>query len=104
MSRSARFSEKCPIPPLSVIRLERSDAETPAWDDEVGREFRVGYYSPSDGLDTIWLVDPSGDYCQMIDHEVLAGYFSIVAVSDEEDPFGHERDRIAPLNEPEHLS
>ena len=38
------------IPPRSRVRLVRFDKRTPAWRKDVGREFRVGYYSRKDGL------------------------------------------------------
>jgi hypothetical protein len=49
------------IPPCSLFRLERSDSKTSAWKKDVGRVFRIGYYSQQDGLDVIWLVNENGE-------------------------------------------
>jgi hypothetical protein len=38
------------IPPRSRVRLVRFDKRTPVWHKDVGRQFRVGYYSRKDGL------------------------------------------------------
>src|SRR5688572_15257454 len=56
-----------PIPPRSVVELVRADNRTPTWRRQIGRRFRIGYYSPQDGLDTVWLVDDVGTYCQTAD-------------------------------------
>jgi len=52
----ARKSLPKVIPPRSRVRLLRFDKRTPTWRKDVGREFRVGYYSRKDGLDYTWLV------------------------------------------------
>jgi hypothetical protein len=44
------------IPPRSRVRLIRADGQTPSWKKDTGRQFRVGYYNPKDGLNCIWLV------------------------------------------------
>jgi hypothetical protein len=44
------------IPPRSRVRLIRADGQTPSWKKDTGRQFRVGYYKPKDGLNCIWLV------------------------------------------------
>jgi hypothetical protein len=46
--------------PRSVVRLIRADPTTPAWNSEVGRIYRVGYYNRYDGFQTVWLVDDDG--------------------------------------------
>jgi hypothetical protein len=52
------------IPPRSRVRLIRADKKTPSWHQDVGRQFRIGYYSRQDGLDCIWLVNENGGYEQ----------------------------------------
>jgi hypothetical protein len=59
------------IPPRSQVRLIRSDRHTPSWRKDIGRQFRVGYYSRKDGLDCIWLVNESGKYEQTTDRGFL---------------------------------
>ena len=63
------------IPPRSVFRLARCDLRTKGWKADVGRVFRIGYYSRQDGLDTIWLVDELGKYEQTTDRDFLLKYF-----------------------------
>jgi hypothetical protein len=82
------------IPPRSIIRLARADSSAPAWIAQIGREFRVGYYSPQDGLDCIWLVNSNGEYEQTTDKSALLKYFDIVRLSKEPDLFGNSK---APL-------
>ena len=87
------------IPPLSVVELARADAKTPAWKEELGRRFRVGYYSKQDGLDVIWLVDETGDYCETTDRDFLLKYFDIIELSEVSDYFGDDSEIIGPLRE-----
>jgi|SRR5260370_1920889 len=63
------------IPPRSRVRLTRADDRTPNWKKDIGRHFRVGYYSPKDGLDCIWLVNEEGEYEQTTDRKFLLKYF-----------------------------
>src|SRR4029077_6880782 len=62
------------IPPLSRVRLVRTDKRTPTWRKDVGRQFRVGYYSRKDELDCIWLVNENGKYEQTTDRDFLVKY------------------------------
>jgi hypothetical protein len=82
-----RKKERLPkiIPPRSVFRLVRSDAKTPDWKADVGRIFRIGYYSRQDGLDVIWLVNERGQYEQSTDRDFRLKYFEPVEISDESD-------------------
>ncbi|MGA2443183.1 MAG: hypothetical protein ABSH08_19695 [Tepidisphaeraceae bacterium] len=82
------------IPPKALVRLSRYDEATPGWRKQIGREFRVGYYSPQDGLECIWLVNDSGDYEQTTDRRRLLMYFDLLRLSHETDFFGEKR---APL-------
>jgi hypothetical protein len=85
------------VPPRSVFRLIRSDAKTPNWKEDIGREFRIGYYGRQDGLDVIWLVDDRGKYEQSTDREFLVKYFELVKLSNETDLFGTRKSRLRPL-------
>lgn len=76
------------IPPETVVRLARADAKTPAWARAVGRRFQVGYYSRSDGLECIWLVNYAGEYEQTTDRQSLLKYFDIEELSSVEDLYG----------------
>ena len=54
-----KYSFPVPIPPCSVLSV--SGTARSSWAGEVGRIFRVGYYTKKDGLDCIWLVDEKGE-------------------------------------------
>ena len=86
-----------PIPPKSVVRLAAADKSTPEWKQDVGRLFRVGYYSKNDGTDCVWLVNEKGEYEQATDHEYLFRYFDIIQLSDERSLFGRNKPPIAPV-------
>jgi hypothetical protein len=75
----------------------RADRKTPCWQKEIGREFRVGYYSRQDGLDCIWLVNGDGKYEQATDRDFLLRYFEIVKLTDERDYYGVHKRRLGPL-------
>jgi hypothetical protein len=79
------------IPPRSIFRLVRCDASTPDWKSDVGRVFRIGYYSKQDGLEAIWLVNEDGKYEQTTDREFLLKYFEPVEISDESDLYGSKK-------------
>jgi hypothetical protein len=76
-------------PPRSRLRWIKARAR--AAQKHVGLVFRVGYYSWQDGLDCIWLVNEEGKYEQTIDHDFLAEYFEIVALSRERSLYGKNR-------------
>jgi hypothetical protein len=90
-----------PIPPCSVISVKRK-ARSP-WAKEVGRVFRIGYYSKMDGLDCIWLVDEEGNYDQTIDHEGLNDFFDIQSVAKERSLHGRGRPQFAPIKQKQHF-
>src|SRR5438046_1435304 len=77
VSRSSMSHGKI-IPPLSVVRLMRADKHTPRWKDQIGRIFRVGYYSRQDGIDCVWLVNEDGKYEQSADQASFRDYFEVV--------------------------
>ena len=89
------------IPPRSVVALVRADATTPAWRERVGEKFRVGYYSPNDGLDVIWLVDGDGRYAESVDPAGLLRHFSVDRLSDQTDWFGVNRPPLDKLDSAE---
>ena len=89
------------IPPRSVFRLARSDAATPDWKADIGRVFRIGYYSPQDGLEMIWLVDEQGRYEQTTDRSALLEYFEAITISDESDLYGADRPELGPMEDDE---
>jgi hypothetical protein len=92
------------IPPRTRVRLVRADRKTPAWKKEIGREFRVGYYSRQDGLDCIWLVNERGEYEETTDREFLLKYFDILRLSDERDYYGVNKRRLGPLKSGKKIS
>ncbi len=79
------------VPPRSIFRLIQSDANTPGWKADIGRIFRIGYYSQQDGLDVVWLVNEQGKYEQTTDREFLVKYFEPVKISDETDLYGYDK-------------
>jgi len=85
------------IPPLSIVKLERSDANTPAWKKQVGREFRIGYYCKHCGVDCVWLVNEEGTYEQTTDQSSLHEYFEVVELSHERSLYGRNKSPIPPL-------
>src|SRR6266849_7716144 len=64
-----KYSFRLPVPPRSIVRAKTSPSRS--WRKNVGRRFRIGYYSRMDGLDCIWLVNEEGKYEQTIDHDFL---------------------------------
>lgn len=85
------------IPPRSQVRLIRADRHSLSWREDIGRQFRVGYYSRKDGLDCIWLVNESGKYEQTTDRELLLKYFRVELLSDEKNLYGVGKRRLAKL-------
>ena len=85
------------IPPRSVVILRAADHQTPEWKNDVGRQFRIGYYSRKDGLNCVWLVNDAGEYEQTTDRIALLRYFSIEKLSKEKDYYGENRPPIPAL-------
>jgi hypothetical protein len=56
--------------------------------DQVGQFFRIGYYSPNDGLNTIWIVNEDGEYVGTIARDRLKKYFRVLSISNEVDYCG----------------
>ena len=83
------------IPPLSVVRLVRAGRHTPQWKNQIGREFRIGYYSRKDGTNCVWLVNDAGEYEQTVDQSALLQHFEIVERSKERAIFGLNRPPIS---------
>ncbi len=86
------------IPPRSRVRLVQFDKRTPAWRKDVGREFRVGYYSRKDGLGCIWLVNEDGKYEQTTDREFLLKYFDVERLSEERNFYGQGKRRLGKIH------
>ena len=91
------MSNKEIIPPLSVVRLVHADKQTPQWKSQIGRCFRIGYYSQQDETDCVWLVNEAGEYEQTADQDQLHDYFEIVELSTERSMFGAGCPPISPL-------
>jgi len=85
------------IPPLSRVRLVRTDKRTLTWRKDVGRQFRVGYYSRKDGLDCIWLVNENGEYEQTTDRDFLVKYFEIERLSQGKNFYGVGKRRFGKI-------
>jgi hypothetical protein len=90
-----KLNKKHPIPPLSIVRV--ADVARSPWKKQIGRRFRIGYYSPQDGLDCIWLVNEKGVYEQTLDHDYLRRYFVIEHLSTERSRYGRNRPILKPL-------
>ena len=87
------------VPPRSVVILATVDPrKSPDWKADRGRMFRIGYYSPKDGLDCIWLVNDAGEYEQTTDRVSLLQHFVILHLSNEKDLYGTKRPALKPLN------
>jgi len=80
-----------PIPPQSVVRWARTDRAARRWKEDIGRIFRIGYYSRMDGLDCIWLVNDEGEYEQTLDHEFLYRYLDVIHFAKDTNWYGHKR-------------
>lgn len=76
------------IPPRTRVLLRGGAGLGAAHRQDVGREFRVGYYSHDDGLDCIWLVNERGEYEQTVDKAYLLKHFEIVKWGRASDPYG----------------
>src|SRR5882724_732220 len=84
------------IPPRSLVRVIKTDASAPADRMHVGQQYRVGYYSPADGLCVIWLVDDRGKYFATTDKQDLIKRYEIEQLSNETDYYGDHRSRLRP--------
>jgi hypothetical protein len=85
-----------PIPPCTMVRVKASPTKKSA--ANIGKRFRVGYYSWQDGLDCIWLVNDDGKYERTIDHEFLHKFFEIELLLKERSLYGKNRPRLAPIS------
>ena len=92
---------KNPIPPRTVLRLNKLWPNARKQGHEVGEIWRVGYYSKKDGLECIWLVNTEGQYAWTSDHDWLYRKFEILSRSDEDDFYGDNREVLLPLSEEE---
>jgi len=85
-----------PIPPCTILRVKGSPSRK--WKGNVGKRYRVGYYSQQDGLDSIWLVNDDGEYQETVDHEFLHKFFEIELLSRERSLYGKNRPRLGPIS------
>ncbi len=85
------------VPPLSVVRVKRRE---PEWEDDlqIGKTFRIGYYSPQDGPDCVWLVNAEGSYFHTWDQTSLLETFEVIERSSETDRFGNNRPRLETIS------
>ena len=74
--------------PGTVLRLIKLWPYARKQGHEIGELWRVGYYSPQDGVDVVWLVDDNGAYKWSVDNEFVAQKFYVVTPSDNPDVFG----------------
>ncbi len=82
------------IPPLTLVEIIHADDSTPVWKEEIGMQFKIGYYSRQDGLNTIWLVNKNGEYCETTDRNSLLKYFKIINISASKDYVGDSSEPI----------
>ena len=90
-----KYPFRTPIPPCTIVRVKSSPSKS--WRKNVGRRFRIGYFSWMDGLDCIWLVNEEGKYEQTIDHDFLWKYFEIETISKERSLYGRNRPQFEPM-------
>jgi hypothetical protein len=96
VKRRKKYAFRTPVPPHSIVRVKTSPSRS--WWKNVGRRFRIGYYSWRDGLDCIWLVNEEGKYEQTIDHDFLQKHFEIETVFKERSLYGQNRPQFRPLH------
>jgi len=96
------FGKKIPkiVPPRSRVHLVRADNQTPSWKKDIGRQFRVGYYSRKNGLDCIWLVNEGEAYEQTADRGSLQKYFDVEHLSQEKNFYGLAKRRLQKIRIP----
>jgi hypothetical protein len=88
---------KRPLPPKSIVKLIKLWPHARKRGYEIGQSWRIGYYTPKDGLDVVWLVDANGDYSETADHDWLEKYFEVSFMSNERSFFGLKRTPLGPL-------
>ncbi len=87
-----KYPFRTPIPSRSIIRVKAAPRNP--WRKKLGERFRVGYYSRTDGLDCVWLVNDKGQYQETTDHAYLARFFEVEKVSKERSLYGRNRRRF----------
>jgi hypothetical protein len=71
------------------------------WGNDQGRVFRIGYYSPQDGLNCVWLVNEAGIYEQTTDQNSIGKDFEVLQLSTETDFHGVNREILRPISQDE---
>jgi hypothetical protein len=85
------------IPPRTIVKLLSE------WGNNRGRIFRIGYYSPQDDLNVVWLVNETGEYERTTDQASIKVDFEVLKRSDETDWFGKDREVLKPITNEELL-
>lgn len=89
---------KRPLPPKSIVSLVKLWPHARKNGYEIGQTWRVGYYTPNDGLDVIWLVNSEGEYCETADHDWIEKHFQVIFLSSEKSFYGTRKPKLLPLN------
>jgi hypothetical protein len=77
--------------PRTILRIIRLWPHARKRGHEIGQLYRVGYYTPKHGLDSVWLVDSLGNYNWWADHAWIEKHFEIVQDSKETSYYGRNR-------------
>jgi hypothetical protein len=86
------------LPPRTVLRLKRLWPHARKKGHEIGEIRRVGYYSPQDGLEVVWLVNNNGDYNWTADYDWIKKHFEILELSKERSLYGGKRPKLGNIN------
>jgi hypothetical protein len=83
--RSLARASRTYLPPLTLLQLIRAARlqNLRLIPDQVGQFFQIGYYTPNDGLELVWIVDEVGTYLGTIPRALLRKYFRICKISGE---------------------
>jgi len=90
-ARQSRDITCNPICPGSEIAVREDNAGP--YHKLLGQRLRVGYYSRLglDGLNVIWIVYPSAEYGETMDHSHFREFFKVVVDSGDTDYYGVNR-------------
>jgi hypothetical protein len=66
------------VAPGSIVKQVGFNSKKEIWREEVGATFTVGYYSPCDGLNQVWLAEKKGKFVKAIEQSDIGRYFKIV--------------------------
>jgi hypothetical protein len=85
------------LKPRTVLRINRLWPQARKKGYELGQLYRVGYYSPRHGVDSVWLVDSKGRYNWWADHAWIGKHFEVVEHSKERSFYVKNRERLGPF-------